>query len=592
MAPTVPFGAAWVFTRSGSTWTQQEKLTSGGESGEFGSSVALSSEGGTALIGDSNSEIPAAWVFVAQPAKAPTVVTKPASSLAQTSATLNATVNPDGEPVSECYFEYGTTTSYGSSVPCSSLPESGGSTSAVSASAGSLGQGLRYHFRIVATNPLGTSDGSDQTFTTPPKPPTVVTEPASALRPTSATLNATVNPYAETVSECYFEYGTTTSYGSSAPCSSLPGSGGNPVAVSTAVWSLTANTTYHFRIVATNPSGTSSGSDQMFTTTSPELPTVVTKAASFLRPASAILNATVSPNGETVSNCHFEYGTTTSYGSSLPCSSLPGSGGSPLPVLARLTGLSANTSYHFRISATNGHGTGQGSDETFKTLPANAGPHYYRNGARLPEGERVPILEWGQLTFESEGGVSYPIICETASAGFVENSEEGGPGVGQTTSFSSWNCSDTECPEGELELEGHKYEKQYEIIAPPQDLPWSSVLTETKVIRADSAGVVLTLGCYARKLTRAEEETGKATGAGENEQYALAPAVTCETTATHLWEPEHKNGTNAGPNESRLIFNQPAGSGPICAGTVTARISESFKVMGYDNSELITVKNP
>ena len=43
-----------------------------------------------------------------------------ASSVAQTSATLNATVNPDGATVSDCHFEYGTSTSYGSSVPCAS----------------------------------------------------------------------------------------------------------------------------------------------------------------------------------------------------------------------------------------------------------------------------------------------------------------------------------------------------------------------------------------------------------------------------------------------------------------------------------------
>ena len=60
-------GAAWVFTRSGSTWNQQgPKLTGGGEigAGAFGSSVALSADGTTALIGgtyDDNSG--AAWVF-------------------------------------------------------------------------------------------------------------------------------------------------------------------------------------------------------------------------------------------------------------------------------------------------------------------------------------------------------------------------------------------------------------------------------------------------------------------------------------------------------------------------------------------------
>jgi Divergent InlB B-repeat domain/FG-GAP repeat len=61
-------GAAWVFTRSGSTWTQQgEKLTGNGASGKavFGSSVALSSDGNTALIGgpSDNSRVGAAWVF-------------------------------------------------------------------------------------------------------------------------------------------------------------------------------------------------------------------------------------------------------------------------------------------------------------------------------------------------------------------------------------------------------------------------------------------------------------------------------------------------------------------------------------------------
>jgi PKD repeat protein len=59
-------GAAWVFTRSGSTWVQQERLTGAGESGEgdFGSSVALSADGDTALIGaPGDGHIGAAWVF-------------------------------------------------------------------------------------------------------------------------------------------------------------------------------------------------------------------------------------------------------------------------------------------------------------------------------------------------------------------------------------------------------------------------------------------------------------------------------------------------------------------------------------------------
>ncbi len=163
-------GAAWVFARSGSTWEQQgSKLTGSGESGDglFGSSVALSADGFTALIGgaDDRSEAGAVWAFVSTQ-QAPTVVTGTASSVTQTSATLNATVNPNGGTVSNCQFNYGTSTSYGNSVPCTTLPGSGTSPVAVSAPLTGLSGNTTYHFQIVATNPYGTSEGADQKFTT------------------------------------------------------------------------------------------------------------------------------------------------------------------------------------------------------------------------------------------------------------------------------------------------------------------------------------------------------------------------------------------------------------------------------------------
>jgi DNA-binding beta-propeller fold protein YncE len=193
-----------------------------------------------------------------------TVLTKAASAVTQTSATLNATINPNGGEVSECKFEYGTTRSYGQSVPCSSLPAAVEYPVAVSASLTGLTADGVYHYRISATNPGGTSKGADKRFTT--DPPTVVTEAATSITRTSATLNATVNPGAEELSECTFEYGTSTAYGQSAACSSLPEAVEYPVAVSAALSGLSANTTYHFRISATNPSGPSEGADETFRT--------------------------------------------------------------------------------------------------------------------------------------------------------------------------------------------------------------------------------------------------------------------------------------------------------------------------------------
>ena len=137
--------------------------------------------------------------------------------------------------------------------------------------------------------------------------------------------------------------------------------------MSAAITGLTANTTYHFRISATNAGGTSKGSDETFKTTA-NAPTVVTETGVAVAQTTATLNATVNPNGGEVTKCEFEYGTTTAYGSTASCTSLPGSGTSPVAVSAAITGLTANTTYHFRISATNAGGTSKGSDETFKTL--------------------------------------------------------------------------------------------------------------------------------------------------------------------------------------------------------------------------------
>ncbi len=175
-------GAAWVFTRSGTTWSQEgSKLVGSGAVGAArqGSSVALAANGTTALLGgpEDNGGAGAAWPFALM-VTAPAVVTKPASGITSTTATLNATVNPDGAEVKPCTFEYGTTPAYGQTAPCSALPGSGENPVAVSAAVSGLTTNATYHFRIVATNSAGTGQGSDETFT------------AANLRITTASLPA------------------------------------------------------------------------------------------------------------------------------------------------------------------------------------------------------------------------------------------------------------------------------------------------------------------------------------------------------------------------------------------------------------------
>jgi hypothetical protein len=95
----------------------------------------------------------------------PTVITAAASSITQTSATLNATVNPNEGNVDECKFEWGETTTYTKTEKCATLPGSGTSPVAVSAAIAGLTNKKTYHFRISAHNVGGgTSTGQDQTF--------------------------------------------------------------------------------------------------------------------------------------------------------------------------------------------------------------------------------------------------------------------------------------------------------------------------------------------------------------------------------------------------------------------------------------------
>jgi phosphodiesterase/alkaline phosphatase D-like protein len=223
----------------------------------------------------------------------------------------------------------------------------------------SLTSGTLYHYRLVATNTVGTAVGNDTTFILTELPPEAVTLAATNVGGTSAQLYGSVNPKG-TITTYYFEYGTTNSYGTQTS-SMGAGSAAAVVSVSATLSGLTSGILYHYRLVATNNVGKASGFDWTLTTAIP--PTTVTLAATNIGATSVQLNGSVNPNGVTTIYS-FEYGTTTSYGTQTS-SITAGAWTTATSVSARLSNLRSSTDYHYRLVATNSVGTTQGSDMTF-----------------------------------------------------------------------------------------------------------------------------------------------------------------------------------------------------------------------------------
>jgi len=303
------------------------------------------------------------------------VTTNLATNITNSSARLNGTVNPNGLTTS-VHFEYGRTTSYGSGSPTHSY--SGNTTQNVSIDSAGFAPNTRYHFRLVATNVLGTTYGSDSTFTTftPTGPPVAAANPATRVGSFSATLNGSVYPHGLTTT-VYLQYGTTTEYGLTIPAQTKTGN--RYQNFSAPIVGLTTSTTYHYRIVATNSFGTRYSGDRTFTTlTAIGRPVVTADPPSLIASFSARLNGSLDPHG-LPTTVYFQYGTTTSYG--LTTAPHSHTGNTFRNVTANVSGLTASTTYHFRTVATNSAGTTYGLDRTFHTLNATGPPVVLANEA-------------------------------------------------------------------------------------------------------------------------------------------------------------------------------------------------------------------
>ncbi len=338
---------------------------------------------------------------------APTVDSEGVSGVTPFNASLEARITANNQ-ATEYKFEYATSESevlLGHGTPVEQGLLLGGleeQTAPPPASppaniGGGLTPATTYYYRVVATNASGAADGTVEQFTTlPAETPQLEEQPASQEPLTVATqqptisLTGQVNPDFQAISSCEFQYVTEAIFNATAfngsPGSVLCtratpelepgeglGEGDSPVGVKASLTGLEANTTYYYRLLATNATGSGEGAPQHFLTL-PNPPGVLTGEASEVSAYSAMITGSVNPGSVGVNSdttYYFQYSTQTrSYNTQIPLTAADvGQGTSPVQEQASLSGLEPDTTYYYRIVASNDHENqvtyGQG--KTFKT---------------------------------------------------------------------------------------------------------------------------------------------------------------------------------------------------------------------------------
>lgn len=234
-------------------------------------------------------------------------------------------------------------------------PELGGSGLAIDGTSGRL-----YNF-----------DGTDVNTFVPATYPGAEVPVVSGLTTTSAHVSAEADPGAGPPAESLarFEYSADGAEWTSTPDQPLSG----PGTVEADIAGLSPNVNYLVRFVASNSLTFHTTDAKAFTTVGIPAETV-TGAATDVAETSAVLNGTINPVG-LQSTFHFEYGTTTAYGSRAPVGidAVAGNGRATRIFSRTIVGLAPGTTYHYRLVTHNSIGGARGADRTFTTAPVGSG---------------------------------------------------------------------------------------------------------------------------------------------------------------------------------------------------------------------------
>lgn len=295
---------------------------------------------------------------------APSLTTTAASSITKYAASAGGTITSNGGSVITasgiCWSTTATPTTSNSKTIDGTT--SGTFTSSITG----LTAGTTYYVRAYATNAIGTSYGSVQSFTTlstsSNNPLLASTTSATSITANSAMLGGNVTDEGATqVSVRGLVYGTSTG---SSTFSVTVGSGAGTF--TSTITGLTQGATYFVRSFATNVQGTSYGAETSFTTQT--TPTVsVTATPTSITTTTAIGGGTISSTGgATITTSGLVWGASTN--PEITLSTKTTNGATSGTFTSSITGLTQGTTYYVRAYATNYLGTSYGPNITFTTI--------------------------------------------------------------------------------------------------------------------------------------------------------------------------------------------------------------------------------